>query len=338
MLPVVFGAVAAVGLATLLRSGRSGQESFGHHLGGEQGFTSLGMDGHWDVYRYEGPSGGFTVAMYPSPTGDYPRPSGTNVEFVYADGTPGRTVRACGQEGQKWSCIDLSGRRIYDLFVYHPAFHPRDFPGLTSMEFGAVSYWMGGRGPGAGTGISSMLGGRQVAVPYAFSSATESGYENFRAPPAEDPQAEWSEAMGTWVDQETGQVWDETMGWIPGDEGYGINILGLNIPLAKEERLERFEEKIDAGKEKLQELEKAAHAEGADLDKIARQIASIQTQIEHWEDKRDKIEMRMGGTFGADDDLDDDLDDDDDLVDDEEDYGLFEDLIDQDDDLFGIEE
>lgn len=356
MLPVFLGTAAVfAGLAALSGASRrlpSG-ESFGSHLSGTRGYTYLGNYGDWDVYQFDGPKGSFRVAMFPSLEGDYPFPRDTNVDYSYADGSAGQVVRAIGPGGGVWGEIDIPGPRLCDLFVYHSSRHPGDFPssspesrGLlfkrcawcnsppapqgtppgsitdgicpTCVEihfpdsYGAVSWWLGGRGPSAGGGISSALGGRQSYVPYAWSGVTSSGYPRFRSTSPPPTEGEGSE-----------------------EDEFG-SLLGL--PLTKDERLDSLESKIQGAKDKIEELEKEAHEDGADLDKISRQIAAAQSRLEKWEDRRDNLEMKMGSL-----DLDEDpsfgLEHDEELEEeiDEELFGDLEDLDEDEDEGFGTE-
>lgn len=330
----VVGGLAGLGLLASLSSRSSSVgESYGHHLPPDTvGFRHVKMDGPWDVYEYTGRTGSFLVAMFPDAGGRYPYPSRTNMEYVYPDGVEARVVRAVGPFGKKWSDLDIPGPHSYDLFVYHPANHPGDFPVETS--FGAVSGWMGGRGPGAGTGLSAGGGGRHVANSYDWSGVVSSGgFRRWRNPdedlvvPGEAPSRDeegWDFGDdGRIEDDDTGQVWSPRFGWVSPAEGesYGINILGIEIPTSKAERVEKLERKIASAEQKLVALEEDAKQDGADIEKLAKQIASIQTQKERWEDKKNSIEIRMGEeSFGIEqvDELeDDDLAELDDVVDDE---------------------
>ncbi len=354
--PVFFGALAFGGLFLLSRRSSAGDEdqddggeSYGHHLVGMPGFRALGTEGvwpdrgnnrAWDAYEFTGKNGSFTVAMFADITGAFPVPGKTNVSFFYPDGTEARVVRAIGPNGSKWAEIDISGPHAYDLFVYHPANHPGRFPTEPVREgrFGAVSGWMGGRGPGAGTGLSPGDGGRQVANPYDWSNVTSSGgFHRFHNPDedlvvpgegaSEDDDVSFGDD-GRVEHEETGHVWSDSYGWVsPAEQAsFGINILGLNIATSKEERLDRLQSKIDKAQEKLDALEEEAKGEGADIEKLSKQIASIQTQKERWEDKKNNLEVRMGEDPGVHDD-DGDLDDLEDELD--EDFGG----LDEDDDL-----
>jgi hypothetical protein len=213
---------------------------------------------------------------------------------------------------------------------------------------------MGGRGPGAGTGLSSGGGGRQVSTPYDWSGPINSGGfqrwsspdESIRVPGEGASQESLDEDDETWsygedgkiYDNETGQVWSSKFGWVSPAEPdhYGINILGLDIAMSKEDRVERLSSKIEKAGEKISELEEEAKQDGADLEKLAKKIASLQGQVERWEEKKDKIEVRMGedDSYGLDDDDEDGLeeeDDDDDDLDDDDDVDYVE--GDDDDDL-----
>lgn len=351
--PIFIGVGLAAGLAFLVSRVAQGSssESFGHHLVGTPGFRSVGShrgrvleqggvpnwpdrgsNDCWDVYEYSGSAGSFLVAMFADSHGSYPIPGRTNMEYVYPDGVEARVVRATGPSGQKWGDLDLHGPHLYDLFVYHPARHPGVFPAPDG--FGAVSGWMGGRGPGAGTGLSAGGGGRHLSNSYDWSGPTSSGgFKRWRNPdedlvvPGEGGSEDdgWSFGEdGRIEDDETGQVWSERFGWVSPAErdAYGINILGINLPISRSDRLERLEEKISNADLKLADLEEDAKEEGADIEKIAKQIAALQTQRERWEEKKNKIEVRMGEESfglepGEDLDLDDEMEDLDDLVEDD---------------------
>lgn len=341
MLPeLVFGAIV---LHSVFRTGGEKgpqkEDSFGHHLPPSSGFDSISSSDPlllslskqgWDFYRWSGPNGSFTVGLFRGPDGSFPSPKGTNVNFVYSDGVVGQSLRANSSTGRKvWSELDLPESRfgyVADLFVYHPLSHPGVFPersGATS--FGSVGLSMGGRGPGAGTGLSSGGGGRQVRHPYDWSGPVSSG--GFRRWSSSDESlsvpGEASEDDESWTfgedgeiyDDESGHVWSEEYGWISPVEAerFGINILGLSIPLSKAERVESLERKIEKARQKVSSLEEEAMSDGADLESISKKIASLQTQIERWEGKKDKVEIKMSGddSFGLDFSLNvpDDLDD-----------------------------
>jgi hypothetical protein len=202
---------------------------------------------------------------------------------------------------------------------------------------------MGGRGPGAGTGLSSGGGGRQVSTPYDWSGPVSAGgFQRWSNPdesihvPGEGASHDPSEDDETWsygddgkiYDNETGQVWSSRFGWVSPAEPdhYGINILGLNIAISKEDRVEKLSSKIEKASEKISELEEEAKQDGADLEKLAKKIASLQGQVERWEEKKDKIEVRMGedDSYGLDDD--------------DEDFGLEEEEEEDEDDLDDLDD
>ncbi len=139
-------------------------------------------------------------------------------------------------------------------------------------RYGAVTLWQGGRGPRAGTGVVSGMGGRAPDDPYGWDLP--------------------SSVIANW-----------TSGTIYGaEDDYGFMILG--IPFGKESRLEHLEKKIERAKEKKAEYEKQAAAvtDAAQLERLAAKIAKFETKIDKWEDKKENIEMRMGAleeAFGA---------------------------------------
>lgn len=143
-----------------------------------------------------------------------------------------------------------------------------------AAAFGAVTLWMGGRGPGAGKGIASWLGGRSYDGPYQYSSP--------------------SSVVTGWS---TGEVYGadaelvETMGSI--DQFFRSHF-------SAEGRLERLSGKIEAARDKISEYtEEAKQTEDRkDLEKLATKIARLEEKIERWEEKMDRIEVR-GSAFGA---------------------------------------
>lgn len=340
MLPVIFGAMGLYALSKA--SSRKSPESFGHHLPPSSGFRSIGLraDG-WDLYEFNGKNGSLLVAMYPDPAGAYPYPGRTSIDYAYPSGDAASVVRARGPRGQKWDSLDISSPQMADLLVFHPHRRPPELSESSKegqlsqlMSFGAVSPKLGGRGPTAGQGVSSSAGGRQVGTPYDWSGPTSSGGFRRWRHPDEDLQVP-GESMS-----DRGPVFGDLE-----DERFGFNLLGMSIPTSKEERVDSLEGKIERAKEKLDDLEKAAKQPGADLERISKQIASIQTQMEKWEDRKNKIEMRMGedDAFGGTLDLMqlDDSDADLDLYDDEDEEFGFEDDEDfgsdeeSDDEVFG---
>lgn len=83
------------------------------------------------------------------------------------------------------------------------------------------------------------------------------------------------------------------------DEAFGINILGLNIALTPEERLESIERKIENAKTKKEKYEKESTEEDADIEYLAKKIARLEQMIDRWEEKKEKIEVRMGASYGG---------------------------------------
>lgn len=330
MLPeLVFGAVVLYSVSRVGGSKDSRKEdSFGHHLPVSSGFECISSSDPvlldlsrkgWDFYRWSGPKGSFVVGLFRGPDGSFPVPRGTNVNFVYPDGSVGVSLRVNSRAGrQLWSDLDLPVSRsgyVADLFVYHPLSHPGVFPEASgATSFGSVSLSMGGRGPGAGTGLSSGGGGRQHRHPYDWSGPVSSGGfhrwssqdEHLEVPGESlDDDESWSFGEdGQIYDDDSGHVWSEEYGWISPVEAerFGINILGLSIPLSKADRVSSLEGKIDKAKQKVSSLEEEAMSDGADLESISKKIASLQTQIERWENKKDKVEIRMSGddSFGLD--------------------------------------
>lgn len=131
-------------------------------------------------------------------------------------------------------------------------------------EYGAVTLWQGGRGPQAGSGVTSGLGGRSPYDPYSY----------------ELP----SSVVANW-----------TEGTI-----YGFKIFG--IPIGPQSRIEHLTKKIDKAKDKIAEYEKQAMLAVEDpvkFDRFSTQIATMEARIDKWEDKRDKVEMKVGAMYGA---------------------------------------
>lgn len=290
----VFG---AVGLTVMSYGGFSAEEleSFGHHLNDAPGFRSLGIHSGWDYYAYSGPTGSFVVAMYAAPNGSYPHPVRTNVEYFYPDGVEATSVRAEGPSGSVWRSLDIPGRRSADLFVYHPSNHPPDFPS-SGPQFGAVSAVLGGRGPGAGTGLSPMGGGRQIRVPYAWSGSTSSGgFSRWRSSAELEPDLGVDPEAQSQVDSDEplAEEFDESDFGSPdvdSDEDFGF------FAITRSARIRRAQEKIDIANQKIKDLEDQAVAlspdQEADLERISKQISNLQGAVEKLESKISRLEMK----------------------------------------------
>lgn len=132
-------------------------------------------------------------------------------------------------------------------------------------DYGTVTLWMGGRGPRAGSGVASHLGGRTTR-PYEYDVPSST-----------------------------------VANWTSGDI-FGFMIPFFNIPIGPQSRVEHLTKKIDRAKGKIVELEKQLPKikdDPAQLNRLATRIASLEASIEKWQDTRDKVETRMGAMYGA---------------------------------------
>lgn len=143
---------------------------------------------------------------------------------------------------------------------------------IDDSSYGTVTLWMGGRGTRAGAGVASHLGGRSTQ-PYQWDVP--------------------SSVVSNW---NTGDV-------------FGFVIPFFNIPVGPQSRLESLNSRIEKARAKISDLEKQAASAKNDpsaMDRIVSRIASLETQIEKWQDTRDKVEMRMGAMYGSEVSLDPD--------------------------------
>lgn len=139
-------------------------------------------------------------------------------------------------------------------------------------DYGAVSLRMGGRGPGAGKGVASWLGGRSYDGPYEYSSPSSviTNWSTFDVFGAES-------------------VLDERMGAI--DDFFRLHF-------TPEGRKERLSGKVDAATAKLEELSEEAKgvSEPSELESIAMKMARLEQNIDKWNSKISRI---GSSSFGA---------------------------------------
>lgn len=137
---------------------------------------------------------------------------------------------------------------------------------MGSDHYGTVHPWMGGRGRHAGSGIASHLGGRSTS-PYS-----------------------WDLPSSTVANWTTGDI-------------FGFTIPFFNIPIGPQARVASLTKRIEGAKEKIAAYEKTLPDVKDDpeaMDRLSTRIAKLEAEIERLQDKRDKIEMRMGAMYGAD--------------------------------------
>ena len=138
-------------------------------------------------------------------------------------------------------------------------------------DYGAVSIWMGGRGTGAGKGVSPWLGGRSSESPYSYKSPSS-------------VVTGWSTNAVYGSSDADSQVL-ETMGFIDGF---------FRKTFTRGGRLEKLSNKISEAESKIADAE--AMAEGVDdpakLEKIAYKIARVEQHLDKWRERRDRIDSR----------------------------------------------